>query len=282
MAEHRAVDGPLRFARYAYPPNVLGHCGPDAPSVLLEHLSAGVDDPDLRRRLRGFEGAWPYLELIAAASGIADPLDGRVVEAYWVGNRLLDRVGVRWMGESLESRFRRRVPRAWGHLADTVVAGAVPHHSFHVLGVYPWMGLLRGGQVGDEPLRVMDRCRVRWGRVVAVHGATATVRSRPLVWDGHRLGLGAPREEIATLRIGDQGLAGSLDPGDWCSLHWEWVCERLQDRHVQALRRRTLEQICVVNAASGPASDALLGWAGRGGGVSSTPGAGRHREGVAG
>ena len=38
-----------------------------------------------------FEGAWPYLQLIAASNGIAEPLDPRVVEAYWTGNRLVTR-----------------------------------------------------------------------------------------------------------------------------------------------------------------------------------------------
>ena len=37
----------------------------------------------------------------------------RVVEAYWVGNTLLDRVGPRLLGDSLETRFRGRAGRAW-------------------------------------------------------------------------------------------------------------------------------------------------------------------------
>ena len=61
------ASGALRFARYAYPPNELGYCGPDASRQLLEQVSAGVDDHDLHRLLRGFEGAWPYLQLIAAS-----------------------------------------------------------------------------------------------------------------------------------------------------------------------------------------------------------------------
>ena len=28
------MNGPALFARYAYPPNELGYCGPDDPSVL--------------------------------------------------------------------------------------------------------------------------------------------------------------------------------------------------------------------------------------------------------
>lgn len=254
-------SGALRFARYAYPPNELGYCGPDASRQLLEQVSAGVDDGDLRRLVRGFEGAWPYLELIAAANGIGDPLDPRVVEAYWVGNGLLDAVGPGLMGTSLEERFRDRVGRSWTRLLDAVPAGAVPHHSFHVFGVYPWLGLLREGRV-DEPLRVLERCRIRWGQVVALAGGRAVVRSRPLLWDGRRLSLGPPQEEDAVVRLGGLGLAGGagapLHPGDWCALHWDWACERLDRRGVTALRRRTLDQLAVVNATPFPAPASVL------------------------
>ena len=84
--------GPLRFARFAYPPNVLGYCGPGESAALLEHADAGVAGGDLSNLARQFAGAWPYLELIAASCGRADPLDADVVEAYWLGNELLDRV----------------------------------------------------------------------------------------------------------------------------------------------------------------------------------------------
>jgi hypothetical protein len=252
-----AASGVLRFAAYAYPPNALGYCGPDAAQQLLEQVAAGVDDPDLRRLARGFEGAWPYLELIAAANGIGDPLHPAVVEAYWVGNGLLDRVGPRLLGDSLESRFRGRVGRSWPRLVDAVPAGAVPHHSFHVFGVYPWLGLLREGRV-DEPLRVLDRCRVRWGEVVEVGGGQATVRSRSLEWDGRRLVLGAPRTEQAVLRLDGLGLAGTVRAGDWCSLHWDWVCERLDRPRLAALSRYTRAQLAVANSTAYPAPAAVL------------------------
>lgn len=252
------LHGALRFAAYAYPPNALGYCGPDAAQQLLEQVAAGVDDPDLRRLARGFEGAWPYLELIAAANRIGDPLDARVVEAYWVGNELLDRVGPRLLGDSLEARFRDRAGRrSWPRLVDAVPAGAVPHHSFHVFGVYPWLGLLREGRV-DEPLHVLDRCRVRWGQVVQVRGSEAVVRSRPLCWDGRRLHLGEAREERALLRVDGLGLAGGVRAGDWCSLHWDWVCERLDRRGLAALCRHSLRQLAVVNSTPFPAPAAVL------------------------
>jgi hypothetical protein len=251
------VSGALRFAAYAYPPNALGYCGPDAAEQLLQQVCAGVDDPDLRRLARGFEGAWPYLELIAGANGIRDPLHPAVVEAYWVGNALLDRVGPRLFGDSLELRFRARAGRSWDRLVDPVPAGAVPHHSFHVFGVYPWVGLLREGRV-DEPLHVLDRCRVRWGRVLEVRGPRAVVASRPLCWDGRRLLLAAERPEEVLLRVDGLGLAGPVQVGDWCSLHWDWVCERLDRRQLSALVHRSAAQLAAVNRMPFPAPAAVL------------------------
>jgi hypothetical protein len=253
----RRAHGALRFARFAYPPNELGYCGPDASSQLLEQVTAGAADQDLRRLLRGFEGAWPYLELIAAANGIGDPLDDRVVEAYWIGNALLDRVGARLMGDSLEDRFRRRAGRSWTNLVAAVPDGAVPHHSFHVFGVYPWLGLLREGRL-DEPLRVLDRCRVRWGQVRSVSGGEAVVRSQPLTWDGLRLGLGEIVEERVLVSVDSRGLARGLVAGSWCAMHWDWVCQELDDRSLRRLRHYTLSQLAVVNGVRIPAPASVL------------------------
>ncbi len=237
----------------------MGYCGPDAAGELLERAAGGVDGADdgLRWLARGFEGAWPYLELIAAANGIRDPLDRRVVEAYWIGNALLDRVPAAMTAASLEHRFRDRTgERSWERLV-AAVPGAQPHHSFHVFGVYPWLGLLRAGRL-DEPLLVLDRCRIRWGQVVAVVEDHAVVRSRPLEWDGRVLHEGEPRDEDVVVARDGHGLAGPLDPGDWCALHWDWVCERLDRRRLVALQTRSRRQLAVVNALPFPAPAGVL------------------------
>ena len=243
-----AAGGPLLFARYAYPPNELGYCGGDDHRALLEQTSAGVVDGGLRQTLRQFEGAWPYLELIAAANHLGDPLDSRVVEAYWVGSPLLEQVGQSLFAGSLDERFRRRAGRSWAGLAEAIPQGALPHHSFHVFGVYPFVGLIRSGVV-TEPLHVLDRCRIRWGRVVDVNAETAVVASQPLEWDGHHLVLGAVRNEVAVTGEGALRLGRGLAAGDWCSLHWDWVCDRLEPRQVRSLRHYTQAQISAVNDA---------------------------------
>jgi hypothetical protein len=54
-------------------------------------------------------------------------------------------------------------------------------------------------------------------------------------------------------------LTHGLRPGDWCALHWDWVCERLDRRRLTALRRYTSQQLAVVDSADRPAPAAALG-----------------------
>jgi hypothetical protein len=251
------TSGPQLFARFAYPPNALGYCGPGDARALLEHVDAGVGDDALRAAAAKFEGAWPYLQLIAGANGIEDPLDPRVVEAYWIGNALLDRVGTALFAGSLEERFRPRVGRQWERLVDPVPAGGRPHHNFHVFGVYPWLGLIRSGVI-EGPLRVLDQCRIRWGQVTAVVDTHVVVTGQPLEWDGHALVLGPPRAEDVTVTADGLALARSLDVGDWCALHWDWVCWALTPKQLGELRRRTAQTLAVVNRAAFPAPAAVL------------------------
>jgi hypothetical protein len=194
-----------------------------------------------------FAGAWPYLELIAGATGIADPLDRRVVEAYWVGSPRLDRVGTRSVGDSMEDRFRYLTGARFASITDGVLAGGVPHHSFAVLCIYPYTGLLTDRRKAPHALTVLDRCRIRWGRVLAVQGDQVVVESSPLTWDGDVLGVGPPQTETAVQSVDGIGMVGGVAPGDWVSLHWEWVCDRLTDAQVIRLRHYTERHLAIVN-----------------------------------
>jgi hypothetical protein len=262
--------GPLLFGRYAYPPNALGYCGPGDPRGLLEQAATpgpalGVTTSngritaatEIAERVRFFEGAWPYLQLIAGSNNISDPLDRRVVEAYWVGNALLDNVTPALLAASIESRFRRRVGRTWERLAEVLAVGSRPHHSFHVFAVYPWIGLLRAGHV-DEPLRVLDQCRVRWGRVEQTDGSLAVVRTRPLCWDGFKLDYGQARLETITQARDGLGFVKGLSPGEWVSLHWEWICDRLTETQRDALAYYSALSLAAVNSTAHPAPAAVL------------------------
>lgn len=234
----------MRFARYAFGPNLLGYCGPDAAAELFELASDGRDGAGIRALAREFEGAWPYLELIARCNAIPDPLDARVVDAYWLGNDLLDACASRAFSDSLADRFRPRLrPEAWRWLAGKPEAGARPVHAFHVFDVFPRVGLIRSGAT-DGLLTVADRCRVRWGRVLERDGDWLVVTGRPLVLRAGRLALGEARPERVHAWRDGRGFLPALEPGDVVSMHWDWACERLDGGQVARLAgwtRRALE-----------------------------------------
>ncbi|MCL1594496.1 MAG: DUF6390 family protein [Actinomycetia bacterium] len=100
------TGGAALFARYAFPPNIHGFCGP-TDTELVDGLLTAHGEAEIAHIVQQFEGAWPYLELIAGCNGL-DPLDRRVVEAYWVGNDLLDHIDLLTWGNSLMDRFRHR------------------------------------------------------------------------------------------------------------------------------------------------------------------------------
>jgi Family of unknown function (DUF6390) len=230
--------GAVRFAQYAYPPNELGYCGPAGADAMLERSAT----QEIERRAQLFDGAWSYLELLAEAGAVTDPLDVDVVDAYWVGGPLLDRVDPAVLVSRLEHRFRGQVGGTWREASCRAVA----HHSFQVFEVYPWAGLLREGRPPGPAVTVLDRCRVRVGEVLAVEGEQVQVVSRPLVWDGHALREGGRSAERARWSVEGSALIEAPTVGDTVALHWDWVCQALtpdRARRIVELEAATLDGI---------------------------------------
>lgn len=241
-----AAVGGVLFARYAYPPNEHAYCGPaDAAEVFAD--ATGQQDPrGLRSRAEEFTGAWPYLQLIAAANGVDDPLDPRVVRAYWLGTRPAAAVSLRDLADHVDVRFRRRAGSGWRHLGDALRPGAMPDHAFHVLAVYPWVGLLREGVT--EPARsVIESCCIRPGMVASIDGDHAEVTVPTLGWTGNQLVM-AGREDrrLQWRRDGFAMVGDDLQPGDHVAVHWDWVCERLQPAEAASLGARLTERLASV------------------------------------
>jgi hypothetical protein len=241
------VPGPIRFARYAFGPNSLGYCGPDEAGELFQQATVGHDLARLRELAAQFEGAYPYLALIARSSGVADPLDSAVVEAYWLGGTLLGNVRVRHFGESLEQRFKARIRAdGWRWLGGKPEAGALPNHAFHILDVFPRVGLIRTGET-DPALEVMDSCRIRWGRVLERDGDALVVSAVPLETFGGQLRLAPPRIERIRGWVDGTGFVEDAAPGDVVSIHWDWACERLDAARLAALQKVTERELRLAN-----------------------------------
>jgi hypothetical protein len=237
------LAGTLRFIRYGFMPNRLSYCGPLGENqTLFEYGIEGVQDGGLPPLLKRFNGALPYLQLIAHANGLADPFDTRVVEAYWLGNELLERVEVRQLYDSLIQRFGKQLQ---GRTRDWVLgkapAGARPHHSFHVLDIHS-----RVGELGHS-LHTLDHCRVSWGSVQSVEGAEVVVQRQALVLREGKLVLDSARPERVVRQLDGHGFADHVTVGDWVSLHWGWVCEVVTERQRAQLERYTRHHLALAN-----------------------------------
>jgi len=235
-------SGLLSFIRYAFMPNHLGYCGGNDQEVLLEHATTGRPDSRLAPLLAKFSGAVPYLRTIAAANGIRDPFDPRVVEAYWLGNDLLERVEAGDLYRSLEERFGRQLT---GKVKEQVLRkppqGAKPYHLFHVLDVYRH---LESREIG---MAAMESCRISWGRVREVDGSSLLVDRRPLVEVEGKLALGEPRAERVLRSLSGRGFADDVAVGDWVSIHWGWTCEVLDARGLANLERYSAAHLALAN-----------------------------------
>lgn len=210
----QALSGPLRFIRYAFMPNHLHYCGPEDDKMLFEYGVEGVVDGGLPPLLNAFADAVPYLRLIARTNKIKDTFDARVVDAYWLGNGLLEAVEVRELYDALLERFGKQFQgntRKW--LLGKAPAGARPHHNFHVFDVHS-----RTGELGST-LHTMDQCRISWGKVVSISGPELVVERQPLTPSEGKLSLGPARQEHVTRQHDGRGFADDARLGDWVSLH---------------------------------------------------------------
>ncbi len=236
LAARPSEEGLRLAARYSYITNSLGYCGPAGMKALFHGFVAeGKGKPaDVRDALSRFEALYPYLQMIARRNGIPDPVDERVVRAYFTGNSLL-KGG--WRGELsalIRDVFSRRgLPRRVADdLASRVPARATPHHSFHVLFIHTITGRV-------PPTRDTENsCLISVGRVVDGEH----VLRRFVEKDGR---LGRPKlHRVAP--IDGKFLGAPAKKGDLVALHWDYAAEKLAKGRAQALEKYTTRNLCAV------------------------------------
>ncbi|MBH0780834.1 DUF6390 family protein [Nocardia bovistercoris] len=245
----RPDPGADLFARFAYAPNDLGYCGPPDATAL-----ASGSPERIRAAAHRFTGAWPYLAVMAEMTGIADPLDERLVRAYWLGGGMgADLDGARFL-DGLLARIGPVAGPYWHHLTADLTPEAAPNHAFHVFAVYPWSRLLGRG---PQPLHVLDSCRITWGTVLTRTDCEVEVSAQQLLWDGRSLYLSEPRPTRAVLDPIPPTLATHAEPGDRVAIHWGRVCAHLDHAQVENLAAATTRQLAATNRrltdTSGPA-----------------------------
>lgn len=238
------IRGAEMFARYAYAPNALGYCGPPLGATLRD---GSVDE--VRSAAARFSGAWPYLQVLSRLTGIADPLDHRLVESYWHGGGVGADLDAQDFFDALLTIIGPQAGRYWTHLTADLAHEAAANHCFHVFGVYPWTRFLglRGGSMDEHPLSVLDNCRITWGTVISRDRDDVEVLCQNLVWDGRALTLSEPAARPLDVWADGYSAVPDVAVGDEVAVHWGRLCGRLSPEQVRALADSTDRQLRVTS-----------------------------------
>jgi len=189
---------------------------------------------------------YPYLRHIAEANGIRDPFDDRVVEAYWIGNELLETIEKKEFYRHLRDGLglkKRLGGKSFDWITGKLGQGAVPHHSFHVLDIWQRTGHVER----EQTLESMDSCRISWGKVKEIDGPKIVVDTEPLLYSNKRLYLGPPVRKEIRRRLESEPDIEQLQIGQIVSIHWGVPCEVISERQAQILRYYTLRHIQLAN-----------------------------------
>ncbi len=220
-------------ARFSYSVNKLGYCGPDDANTLTEkYLRGQTTDSELKTALCKFQAMYPYLCAIASKHGL-QPFDKKVVEAYWIGNDLLDTFTPDDIKGILTTLMNRGLPPSIGKpLLSRVREGLFPHHNLHVF----FIGV--GQMTGSVPstIETMQQCRVTSGIVHLVEKDTLTVETDMTIYDKGvwKTGKGLRR------KIGYHPLfLPSVKIGDIVAVHWNFAPMILTKQHQKNLRNAT-------------------------------------------
>jgi hypothetical protein len=240
------MEGIMRCSRYSFGPNRLHYCGPDANKELHDLIESGESDIGLSGILKQFRTLFPYLKYIAHTNGIADPFDNRVVEAYWLGNEMLETIEKRSLFNFLvdDLRVKEKIKRKeFSWLEEKIKKGAVPHHSFHVLNIWDQSG--HGDHLDN--LNRMDECRISSGIVTAVNGPEIVVSTESLIYTAGKFALGGAAPKTLTRQLESEYDIEQIKPGQIVSIHWSVPCEVITPEQAAILRKYTLQNIAFAN-----------------------------------
>jgi len=240
------MDGLLRCSRYAFGPNRLHYCGPDANREILAYIRIGASDLGLEAIIKVFKTLYPYLKFIAETNNIKDPFNDKVVEAYWIGNELLETIEKKKLYRHLleDHQIKKFIGnRAFDEVIKKIQEGAVPHHSFHVFNIWKRTGHIER----EHTLESIDNCRISWGKVEKVDGPTITISTEPLIYNERNLFLGAPTIKKITRNLESDFDIEQLKNGDIITTHWGVPCEIITPNQALMLKKYTNKHLKLAN-----------------------------------
>jgi hypothetical protein len=239
------MDGTSLAIRFSYMPNALRYCGPkEANKDFLSYFSSGnkkiaaAVEADLKR----FEGLYPYLSAIAAKANKRFT-DYDVIEAYWLGNKILGKFGSKDMKAIINALVKRGLPAAIAkERIKHLPKGMFPHHNFNVC--YIGVGQVTGAV--KTTLENMNNCMINSGIVKEVKKNKLVVAKQLLEYDHGKLILGSS-EKLSTVAYLPQMLP-NVKVGDTVALHWNFapaILAKRQAKNLGSYTKKLLGEITI-------------------------------------
>lgn len=233
------MNGVEQAARYAFPPNNYGYCG---PKLFVSILKNKHSNAILKNELKKFKVHYAYLSLIAKANNLK-PFDKKVVHAFWIGNELLENVSSSMLRRFIvRSLFPKGKARA-KMLAANLPKGLVPHHSFNSLYVNFVTGKVK------RSIKNYDSCCITFGKVLSISNSSALVLRHAVAYKKGKFILEERKCKIALERRGVR-FVSNLKKGDIVSVHWGLAIEKLGKSDFMLLKKYTQKNIEALNAAN--------------------------------
>jgi hypothetical protein len=240
-------SGLLLCSRYAFPPNSLSLCGPDKKNELLWYSSTGYKDQGNTEILKQFSTLYPYLSLIARENKIKDAFEKRVIEAYWLGNSLLNYVKINSLGYHLFDKLQLKKKldlKQKLKLDDLLNKTILPCHAFHVLNIFK-----RTGNFTDvQSVYTMDACIVNFGRVKKILTDSFLIHTKPLISQNNKILFGSFKKRLISFQGKNDLLVRNIKLNDFVSYHWGYFCEKLSIEKLNNLTYYTNLAISLANS----------------------------------
>lgn len=226
----KETDALKRACAYSFPPNRLGYCGPEQSFLFFREFLSNPSEENAckaKEMLKKFSALFPYLELIAKANG-KQAFDAEAIEAYWIGNSLLENVSFRETQKAILSFQLHGLPRKIAEeKASNLPDGMPPHHSMHVLYVN---FISKKVPALTENL---SNCLIQWAKVKEISKNGIKAKGIELFSESKELKI---REKEKTI---ENPFNLQLQEKDFVSVHWGSAIEKISEDEFKRLKKYT-------------------------------------------
>ena len=226
-------------ARYSFMPNKLKYCGPeDADKILFKYVIDKKNKKDVKAILEKFEALSLYLKLIGRKNK-KSMFDKDVIEAYWIGNSLLENIKEHDIRNLILNDFTKKgLPKSVAkELAQNIPKNVTPHHSFHVMHIHSVTGKLK------FMFSNIDKCRISWGKVIKISSNSLIIKYIPIIIRDKLL-LGKPTKKEVRY---NKDFLGKINVNDYVTVHWDYAVQRINEEQKNNLEKYTNRNIEAIN-----------------------------------